>query len=190
VVVVVVVFVEVIVGGDRFSRAGGPFKDAGDVAGEIADGISGEVSVAGANKGTGEVASVGTGECPITGVGAGDGLVAGIVARDVAGAVEITDGIASVAADAFTVAGVITRVIVSACVVVSKTSGVFCGAAVLVVVVVVVGSTVKGVCGGNNTLGRGIFILVRGGVGGLGGNERLERSSPFNHSLKSSLNSC
>jgi hypothetical protein len=61
---------------------------------------------------------------------------------------------------------------------------------VLVVVVVVVGFIVGGVCGGNSTLGRGVFILVRGGIGGLGDKERLERSSPFNHSSKSSLNSC
>jgi hypothetical protein len=189
VVVVVVVFVEVIVGGDCFSRAGGPFKDAGDVTGKIAGGISGEVSVAGANKGAGEVASVGAGECPIAGVSTGDSLVAGIIAGDVAGTMGITGGIASVVADAFTVAGVVTRVVVGACVVVSKTSGAFCGAAVLVVVVVV-DSTVRGVCGGNSTLGRGVFILVRGGVGGLRGNERLEKSSPFNHSSKSSLNSC
>jgi hypothetical protein len=190
VVVVVVVFVEVIVGRDRFLRAGGIFKDAGDVADEITGGISSEVSVAGANKGTDEVASVGAGECLIAGVGAGDGLVAGVVAGDVAGAVGVAGGIASVAANTFTVAGVVACVVVGACVVVSKTSGAFCGATVLVVVVVVVSSTVRGVCGENSTLGRGVFILVRGGVGGLGGNERLERSSPFNYSSKSSLNSC
>jgi hypothetical protein len=188
VVVVVVVFVEIIVSGDRFSHTGSSFKNAGEVAGEIAGDISSKVSVAGTNKGTGEVASIGADECPIADVGAGDCPVAGIVAGNVAGAVEVTNGVASIVADTFTVTGIVTRVVIGTCAVVFKTFGVFCGVAVLVVIVVV-GSTVGGVCSENSTLGRGVFILVRDGVGGLGDKERLERSSLFNHSSKSSLNS-
>jgi hypothetical protein len=160
------------------------------------------VSVAGANKGTGEVASVGTGECLIAGIGAGDCpvaevvasvvvgacAVAGIVAGNDAVAVEVAGGVASIVADAFAVTGVIAHVAIGACLVVFKISDPCCGVDVLIVVVV--GSSIGGVCGGNSTLGLGIFILVRGGVGGLGGKERLDRSSPFNHSSKSSLNSC
>jgi hypothetical protein len=147
------------------------------------------VSVAGANKGVGKVASVGTGEYLIAGVGAGDCPVAGVAAGDVAGAVGIAGDIASIIADAFTVAGIVAHVVIGACVVVFNTFDAFCGTAVLVIIDVV-GSTVGGVCGENSTLSRGVFILVRGGIGGLRGKERLERSSLFNHLLKSSLNSC
>jgi hypothetical protein len=102
--------------------------------------------------------------------------------------VGVAGSVASIVADTFTVAGVVARIVVSACLVVFKTSSACCSVSVLVVVVV--GSSVGGVCDGNSTLGRGVFILVRSGVGGLGDKERLERSSLFNHSSKSSLNSC
>jgi hypothetical protein len=146
------------------------------------------VSVAGTNKGAGEVVNVGAGECPITGIGAGDCSVAGVVADDIAVVVGVTGGVASVVADAFAVAGIVARIVIGACLVVFKTSRAYCGVDMLVVVVV--GSSVEGVCGGNSTLGREVFILVRGGVEKLGGKERLKRFSLFNYSSKSSLNSC
>jgi hypothetical protein len=185
VVIVVVVFVEIIVGRNCFSCIGGPFKNTGDIAGEITDSISGEVSVAGTNKDTGKVASVGTGECLITSVSAGNCPIAGIITDDVAGTMRVAGSVTSIVTDTFTVAGIV----VGACVIVFKTSGTFCGITVLVVVVVV-SFTVGGMCGENSILGRRVFILVRGSIGGLRGKERLERSSSFNHSLKSSLNFC
>jgi hypothetical protein len=188
VVVVVVVFVEVIVSGDCFSRTSDPFKNTGDIAGKIAGSISDEVSVTGANKGVGEVTSVGAGECLIAGVGTGNCPIASVVAGNIAGTVGIAGGVTSIVVDTFTVTGIIARIIIGTCVVMFKTSDAFCGTAVLVVVVVV-GLTVGGVCDENSTLDRGVFILVRGGIGGLRGKERLERFSLFNHSLKSSLNS-
>jgi hypothetical protein len=130
-----------------------------------------------------------TGKCPIAGVDTGNCPIAGIVTGNVAGNVGIAGSVTSIVVDVFTVTGIVTCIVIGACVVMFKTSDAFCDAAVLVVVVVV-GSTVGDVCGGNSTLGRGVFIFVRGGIGGLRGKERLERSSPFNHSLKSSLNSC
>jgi hypothetical protein len=102
--------------------------------------------------------------------------------------VGVAGSVASIVADVFAVAGVVACIVISTCLVVFKTSSASCGIDVLVVIVV--GSSVGDMYGRNSTLGQKVFILVKGGIGGLGGKERLERFSLFNHSVKSSLNFC
>jgi hypothetical protein len=114
--------------------------------------------------------------------------VTSVVIDNVAGTLRVAGGVASIVADTFAVTGVVASIVIGARLVIFKIFGTCCSVDVLVVVVV--SSSVEGVYSENSTLSRRVFIFVRGGIGGLEGKERLERSSLFNHSLKSSLNSC